>query len=190
MHILHCLLWIVSSCSSELKPLKFSFLTFRRSANTYLSQNGWEDQETWCLIYLIHCLGPSGFSVDALLLAFPSHRPFSVALKGSCDGRLQVGIHDCRMTKPCVPNVASALEVRLPVWQTFLPGLRPDCIPTGPLTALHLCLSHSTYWILPVVDSHAWWNLWNCLSPHPPDRETVLFTSPQPAVWYLEYRRY
>lgn len=28
--ILHCLLWIVWSCSVKLKPLKFSFLTFRR----------------------------------------------------------------------------------------------------------------------------------------------------------------
>lgn len=76
MHILHCLIWIVRSCSSELKPLKFSFLTFRRSANTYLSQNGWEDQEAWCLMYLVHCLGPSGFPVDAILLALPSHHPF------------------------------------------------------------------------------------------------------------------
>lgn len=96
-------------------------------------------------MYLVHCLGPSGFSVDAILLALPSHCPFSVALRGSCDCHLQVGIRDCRMAKPCVPNAASILAVWLPVWQTFFPGLRPDCIPTGPLTALHLHLSRSTY---------------------------------------------
>ena len=142
MHILHCLLWIVWSCLSELKPLKFSFLTFRRSANTYLSQNGWEDQETWCLMYLVHCLGPSGFSVDAILLALPSHCPFSVALRGSCDCRLQVGIRDCRMAKPCVPNAASILAVWLPVWQTFFPGLRPDCIRPVALTEFSQSWTH------------------------------------------------
>ena len=95
--------------------------------------------------HLVHCLGPSGFSVDAILPALPSHCPFSVALRGSCDCHLQVGIRDCRMAKPCVPNAASILAVWLPVWQTFFPGLRPDCIPTGPLTALQLHPSRSTY---------------------------------------------